>query len=164
MACGYGLPAQDCATDHWCEKLHGAECKSAGKRREWRADCPVCKASRSLAFGTWGRGIRWWSFCGKHPREALEPVLRELLPDCMPGHGPRRPIDHDELIALLLSGMPAQSLKLAGLEMAGMSTPEALDKLGVRREHRSRVIRDRTRFGAKPQVGTRTNLGAGGRG
>jgi uncharacterized protein YjiS (DUF1127 family) len=44
------------------------------------------------------------------------------------------------------------SMKLALLEMSGMSTPEALDYLGVRRENRSRVIAGRIRFDAKPQV------------
>jgi uncharacterized protein YjiS (DUF1127 family) len=35
-------------------------------------------------------------------------------------------------------------MRLAMLELAGMSTREALDKLGVRRENRSRVIAGRT--------------------
>ncbi len=111
-----------------------------------------------------GRSIWWNSFCPRHDKAALRPVLKQKLGDCMPSRASRRaPVDHDDLIALFLSGMPPQSMKLAGLEMAGMSTSEALDKLGIRREHRSRVIADRTRFGAKPQVGShdsRTGTGA----
>jgi hypothetical protein len=53
------------------------------------------------------------------------------------------PIDPEALAALALSGMQPMSLKLAMLEMAGVGTREALDKLGVRREHRSRVINGR---------------------
>jgi hypothetical protein len=36
------------------------------------------------------------------------------------------------------------SLRLALLELAGLSTPDALTKLGVRRDHHSRVIAGRT--------------------
>jgi hypothetical protein len=60
------------------------------------------------------------------------------------GRKPRRArIAPDDVIELALSGMNGLSLKLALLEMAGMSTPEALGKLGVRRENRARVIAGR---------------------
>jgi hypothetical protein len=39
--------------------------------------------------------------------------------------------------------MPPVSLRLAVLEMTGMSTTAALEKLGVRRENRARVINGR---------------------
>ena len=55
----------------------------------------------------------------------------------------RHPIDHGELITLALAEMPPTSLRLAMLEMAGFGTADALDKLGVRREHRARVIAGR---------------------
>ena len=77
-----------------------------------------------------------------------------------PGLPKRRAIDADDLAAVVLSGMAPMSMRLALLEMAGMTTPMALDKLGVRREHRSRVIAGRTNPGAKPQVSSRTNSGA----
>jgi hypothetical protein len=135
-----GLDGESCAVAHWCPPLKGEREKS-----EWRAPCPVCQAERALRFSLYGRGLRWWSYCADHDREALRPVLRQLLGDCLPGRstGPA-PVDHDDLIALGLSEMPPMSLRLAILEMGGLSTPAALDKLGVRREHRSRVIAGRT--------------------
>ena len=49
------------------------------------------------------------------------------------------------LIALVLEeDMPPMTLRLRLLQLTGMSTPEALDKLGVRRENRSRVISGQT--------------------
>ena len=57
--------------------------------------------------------------------------------------GVSRAVPDDELIAVALAEMPPTSLRLALLEMAGLGTYEALDKLGVRREHRSRVIAGR---------------------
>lgn len=61
----------------------------------------------------------------------------------MPGKY-REPIRHDDLVALALCSLPPMSLRLAMLEMAGYSTPDALDLLGVRRENRSRVIAGRS--------------------
>lgn len=60
--------------------------------------------------------------------------------------GRRTDVSCDEVIELALSGMQPASLKLALLELAGITTPTALDLLGVRREHRSRVIKGRTRI------------------
>ena len=62
----------------------------------------------------------------------------------MPGGSRREPIRHDDLIALALSGVPAMTMRLEMLRMAGMGTAEALGKLGVRRENRSRVIAGKT--------------------
>ena len=45
--------------------------------------------------------------------------------------------------------MPPQSKMLAFLELAGMSTPDALDKLVRRRENRPRVIVARVRRGKR---------------
>ena len=143
MACGLGLPdAEDCAADHWSRALDG--------RREpggqWRAACPVpgCGTKRSLEYDAPGKHVRWRSFCGDHDKEAVRPHLAKLVGPCMPSGRPARPsIDHDEVIALALTQMPPTSLRLAMLEMAGLSTREALDRLGVRREHRSRVIAGR---------------------
>jgi hypothetical protein len=143
MACGLGLPdAEDCAADHWSPALGGRRERNG----QWRADCPVpgCGASRSLEYDAPGKHVRWRSFCGKHDRDKVKPYLAELLGPCMPTRrAGRHPIDHDELIALALAGMPPTSLRLAMLEMAGIGTSEALDKLGVRREHRARVIAGR---------------------
>ena len=56
------------------------------------------------------------------------------------GRAVRLPIEHDDLIGLALSDMPPMTMRLAMLRLAGLGTPEALDRLGVRRENRSRVI------------------------
>lgn len=143
MACGLGFPdAEDCAADHWSPALDGRR-ESGG---QWRADCPVpgCGASRSLEYDTPGKHVRWRSFCGKHDKDAVRPYLAKLIGPCMPG-GSRRPrIENDDLIALALSQMPPMTMRLEMLRLAGLGTAEALDKLGVRRENRSRVIAGRT--------------------
>ena len=137
--------AEDCAITHWCPALGGHPEPSG-----WRADCPVCHAERALEWDVPGRSIRWRSWCPVHDKAAMRPVLIARLPNCLPGRGGGRvPVDHDDLIALMLSPMPPMSMRLAVLEMAGLSTQAALDKLGVRREHRSRVIAGRT--GAVPK-------------
>ena len=146
MACGRGYPdAVDCAADCWCKAL-----QSLNAHREpngqWRAHCPVpkCRSQRALEWDAPGRHVRWRSFCGHHDKEAVRPYLVALVGACMPsGRSVRAPIAHDELIAVALAEMPPTSLRLALLEMAGLGTYEALDKLGVRREHRSRVIAGR---------------------
>lgn len=74
----------------------------------------------------------------------MRPHVAKLVGPCMPGgRAGRTSVDLDDLAALALIQMPPTSLRLAMLEMAGYSTREALDKLGVRREHRSRVIAGR---------------------
>ena len=147
MACGYGLPdPEDCAADHWCGKLRAERSPGA---KEWRGPCPVPKCpttdDRLLVFGVWGKGVRVVnSFCPHHDKDAVRAIVRGLVGDCAPGKpdGPA-PVDRDALIELALSEMPPTSLRLAMLELAGMSTPDALDKLGIRRENRSRVISGR---------------------
>lgn len=139
MACGLGLPdAEDCAADHWSPALGG--------RREpngqWRAPCPVpgCTALRSLEYDAPGKHVRWKSFCGEHDKESIRLHLARLVGPCMPGRSRREPIRHDELIELALADLPPMTMRLEMLRLAGLGTAEALDKLGVRREHRSRVI------------------------
>ena len=138
MRCG--LDGESCAVTHWCPALKGER-----ERSGWRAPCPLCQSRRALEYSLNGHSIRWNSFCPQHDREALRPVLRRLIGGCLPGRptGPA-PIGHDDLVELMLSDMPPMSMKLAGLELAGMSTSAALDKLGVRRDNRARVIAGRT--------------------
>lgn len=140
VACSAGHGPEDCIIEHWCPVLGG--------RREptsWRAPCPLCGTKRVIEFDVHGKSIRWNSFCGEpeHSKDKLRPTMRGLLGDCLPGKSGPAPIDHHDLIELALDKMPPTSLRLALLELAGMSTPDALDKLGVRREHRSRVISGR---------------------
>ena len=148
MPCGSGLLAEDCSAEHWAPKVDGRR-ESGG---QWRAPCPVCQSKRGLQFDVPGKAVRWrlWCACEK---DDVRPVLLERIGQCAGGvRKSGLAIKHDDLAALALSGMPAMSLRLALLELSGMSTPDALDKLGVRREHRSRVITGRTNFGASPQV------------
>jgi hypothetical protein len=143
MACGLGLPdAEDCAADHWSPALDGRRERNG----QWRAPCPVpgCKSLRSLEYDAPGKHVRWRSFCKYHDREAVRPYLLKHIGPCMPSRRTgRAPISSDEVIALALTEMPPTSLRLAMLEMAGTGTSEALDMLGVRREHRARVIAGR---------------------
>ena len=52
----------------------------------------------------------------------------------------RSDISGNEIVALAMTKMPPVSLRLAMLELAGMTTREALDALGVGPTHRHRVI------------------------
>lgn len=143
MACGLGLPdAEDCAADHWSPALSGRRERNG----QWRAPCPVpgCKALRSLEYDAPGKHVRWRSFCGEHDKDAVRPHLARLIGACMPGGSRREPIRHDDLIELALSDLPPMTLRLELLRLAGMGTAEALDKLGVRPDHRARVIGGRT--------------------
>lgn len=143
MACGRGYPdAIDCAGDCWCKALDGRREPSG----QWRADCPVprCGAKRALEWDAPGKHVRWRTFCGEHDKEATRPHLAKLVGPCLPGRVYREPVRHEDLIALALCSVPPMSLRLALLELAGISTAEALDLLGVRRENRSRVIAGRT--------------------
>lgn len=143
MACGLGLPdAEDCAADHWSLALDGRREPSG----QWRAACPFpgCGTLRSLEYDAPGKHVRWKSFCGDHDKDAIRPHLARLIGSCMPGGSRREAISHDEQIELALSGVPPMTMKLMMLRMAGLGTAEALDKLGVRPDHRARVIGGRT--------------------
>jgi len=143
VACGRGEPtAEDCAIRCWSDAL-----KKLNSHREpngqWRADCPVsgCKVERALQYDAPGKHVRWKSFCGFHDMDAMRPYVAKLIGPCMPGgRAGRAPVDHDDLIALALGDMPPMTMRLAMLRLAGIGTAEALDRLGVRRENRSRVI------------------------
>jgi hypothetical protein len=156
-----GEDGTDCAVKHVVPALHGRCTKSrrVGRNQvpyEWRAACPVCHTAGKLTLTAKGRNLlRHCQKC-KASQARLTEALAQLLPACF--GGARKPgIDPAALAELALSGMPPISLKLALLEMAGMSTPEALDKLGVRRENRARVITGRIKTDAKPQVASRIN-------
>jgi hypothetical protein len=84
--------------------------------------------------------VRWRSFCGEHDKDAVRPHLAALIGPCMPGGRRREVIRHDDLITLALTDMPPQSLRLGLLELAGLTTAQALDKLGVSRTNRYRVV------------------------
>ncbi len=142
MACGIGLPAEDCAADHWSPALDGRRERNG----QWRATCPVpgCGALRALEYDAPGKHVRWRSFCGTHDKDAVKPHLAKVLGPCMPG-GSRRPrMDNDEVIAAILADLPPMTIKLEVLRLAGLGTVEALDRLGVRPDNRARVIQGRT--------------------
>jgi len=153
MGCGLDADAtaEECAIAHWCPAL-----LSLNSHREpsgqWRADCPVpgCGASRSLEYDAPGKHVRWRSFCGHHDKEAVRPYLAKLIGPCMPGGRRREAIRHDEVIELALADLPPQSLRLGLLEMAGMTTGEALAALGVGPTHKRRVIEPLRRLGKLP--------------
>ena len=150
MACGRGEPtAEDCAIRCWSEALVKLNAHRE-PNGQWRADCPVpgCTVERALQYDAPGKHVRWKSWCGFHDMDAMRPHLAALVSPCMPGKY-REPIRHDDLVALALCSLPPMSLRLAMLEMAGYSTPEALDLLGVRRENRSRVIAGRNGAASK---------------
>jgi hypothetical protein len=92
-----------------------------------------------------GRYVSWNLFCDPRcERNTVRLKLAELLPGCVSArYAPRHSVSSDDLIRIADSSMAPQSLRLAMYEMAGLGTQEALDRMGVRREHRSRVISGR---------------------
>ena len=146
MACGRGEPtAEDCAVHCWSHALR----KLAAHREangQWRADCPVpgCTVERALQYDAPGKHVRWKSWCGYHDMDAMRPYVAKLIGPCMPGGSRREPIRHDDLIELALTDLPPMTKALRMLQLAGIGTSEALDKLGVRPDNRARVISGRT--------------------
>ncbi len=65
----------------------------------------------------------------------------------MPSKTRREPASAAELEALALSGLPPLALKAQLLIYAGMTTTEALDRLGVDRTTRYRIRRQLSQFG-----------------
>lgn len=130
--------AEDCAADHWSAAFDGHR-----EGTQWRANCPYpgCEAERALEWDVPAKSVRWKSWCAEHDKDLLRPLLAERLNGCLTRRRTDRDvIDHGDLISLALTDMPPMTMRLMMLRLAGMSTPEALDKLGVRRENRSRVI------------------------
>ena len=103
----------------------------------------MCRRERKFSQAIENGRIKSTCHAGTCSQEAIKAELAKLFPGCA-GRRPRRPaINADDLAALALAEMPPVSLRLAVLEMTGMSTTAALEKLGVRRENRARVINGR---------------------
>lgn len=164
---------RECLAFHAGPRIAGWRLPSPGV--QGTGECPACSRGFSIGLGT--KGARLVAYC--HAGCQADEIRAELeaaglWSGCMPSfraepgseRAAGRPsraravIEPDELAALALAGLPPASLRLALLELSGMTTGDALDKLGIRREHRSRTIAGRTNFGAKPQVSPRTNSGA----
>lgn len=128
--------------DHWCKHLDGRkEFHQKSRTFRWRADCPVCHADRSLWFWPTGRYVSWRTYCDKCDKENVLARLAALLPGCVSPKPPgRRKADPAELISLALADIPAASLRLGLLELAGLPVSEALDRLGIDPKHKSRTV------------------------
>jgi hypothetical protein len=145
-----GETAAECALKHVLPALGGTCTRTRnGVPCEWSARCPACHAAGKLTLTAKGRTLLRYCHKCEASQEALTAALSALLP-CFwpPGSRPSRQrrqpsIEQGDLTALALADVPPMSLRLYLLEMDGMSTPEALDKLGVRRENRARVIKGR---------------------
>ena len=114
---------------------------------------PLCRhAAGSLRVTAKGRTLLRYCHRCEASQEALTAALSAMLPCFWPaGARPSRQrkqpqIEQGDLSALALADVPPMSLRLYLLELDGMSTTEALDKLGVRRENRARVIKGRASF------------------
>ena len=108
-----------------------------------------CRALRALEYDAPGKHVRWKSWCSRHDKEAVRPYLVRLVGDCMPSGQRAGPIRHADIEALALSGLPPLALKAQLLIYAGMTTAEALDKLGVDRTTRYRVRGQLSQYGDK---------------
>ncbi len=164
MRCGED--AEGCAHQHALRKLGPSRVTRTRRigghdvAYQWAVRCVVCHLDGKMTLTAQGQWLLAYCHACKASQPALKTALALLLPDCYSGRssrGQRVKIEPATLTELALSGMPPMSMKLAMLEMAGWGTPEALDKLGVRRENRSRVINGRINSDAKPQVACRIN-------
>ena len=149
MRCGED--GTECAIRHVVPELRGycTKTRKTGSRDtpyEWACTCPLCHGDGKLTVTAKGRTILLFCQKCRGSQGKLTAEMAARLPACfrLPGQprGGSR-IDPADLAALALAEMPPVSLRLALLEMSGLSTPDALDKLGVRRENRSRVINGR---------------------
>jgi hypothetical protein len=157
-----GEDGTDCAVRHVVPLLDGRCTKSrtvAGQPvpYQWACTCPVCHGPGKLTLTAKGRMLL--RFCQRCEAEQddLTAALTKLLPVCFTVAPSRRSgpvIAADKLIALALAPMPPRSRQLAMLELAGIGTQDALDRLGVARQNRYRVIAGRGSFvvaGATPE-------------
>ena len=114
MRCGLGWTAGQCIADHY-ERVQVLEVSKSGTGPHWRGRCPTG------SIRAWLRGhvACLMGAAGNAHEHCVSPAL---------------------LTDLALSGMPPTSLRLGLLELAGMDTAEALDKLGVARQNRYRVV------------------------
>lgn len=149
-------PPRQCLAQHAGPRITGWRLPSPGI--QGTGECPACGRGFSIAVGSKGARLVAYCHAGCHPdkiRAAMEAA--GTWPGCMPSFRaepgservPGRPsrarpvIEADDLAELALTDMPPISLRLMLLELSGMATGDALDKLGVRRENRSRVIAGR---------------------
>jgi hypothetical protein len=121
----------------WIPKLPGYHWESASHR----FDCPECGKARRLSVRAKPgfRRPQWDLKCGCE-RELVAAKLADLGLISSARRARKSASDPDELIALALADIPPQSKYLGMLELAGMSTSAALDKLGVTRTNRYRVV------------------------
>lgn len=128
--------AEDEIITRWCPVLPGAHREGAG----WRFDCPGCGKARRLSVQAKpGRQRPDWNLhCGCDRADVRAKLAALGLVSAR--YSPKHAADADDLIALALANMPPQSLRLGLLELAGMGTGQALDKLGVTRTNRYRVV------------------------
>lgn len=133
MACG--LLAEDCIVCHWMPALDGRR-EPAG----WRAPCPACGMPRGLSVTTGGRYPKWNLFC-PCDRDKVRARLAELLPDCVKARPRQTAVDSAALAAYALDrSIPELALRVLMLEMSGMGTAEACDRLGISRAQRYRTV------------------------
>jgi hypothetical protein len=128
--------AEDEVITRWCPVLPGAHRERAG----WRFDCPQCKAERRLSVQAkpGKRRPDWNLHCGCDRADVRAKLAALGLVSAR--YSPKHAADADDLIVLALADMPPQSLRLGLLELAGMTTNQALDKLGITRTNRYRVV------------------------
>lgn len=143
MPCGYD--PVDCVFKHWAN-LPTAHLEPAGVH----LDCPVCGTFRAISVNVKTKNgrpyVEWNPWC--NPKCARDEVRLKLAATSLGEWGcisarykPRHAIDSADLIELALADIPPQSKMLGLLEMAGMSTAEALAKLGIGPTNKGRVIR-----------------------
>jgi hypothetical protein len=129
--------AEDQIITRWCAILPGGKRELAG----WRFPCPCCGKDRRLSVQAkpGRRHPEWNLHCGCDRSDVQAKLAAAGL--AAPLHRRRVPkADPDELAALALADMPPLALRLGLLELAGFGTREALDKLGVTRTNRYRVV------------------------
>ena len=109
--------------------------------RQWALRCPVHRAGRCLSLGLGTRGRRFVWQCHHDPactERQIHAAMLALGVDaaCIPLPGKssqvRRTVPAEDLVALASHDLPKTALRLAILQLAGVSPREARERLKLR--------------------------------
>ena len=139
MACALDVEVD--VLQHWCPELgaHKELHQESGSQR-WRADCPKCGAERAFWFWVAGRFIRWRLYCPCE-KDAVQLVIAQKVPCVDPKYRGRHRVEVSEIVELAEDrSLRELALRVALLDLAGVSLRDACDRLGVSRAQRYRVV------------------------
>jgi hypothetical protein len=116
--------------------------------------CPVCDTKRALSVQVNGAVIVW--NCHHRPacdRGEIRSALAKLLPCVTPAKAKRTSVDREALIKLAELDLPKTALRIAILQLAGIGSAEARQRLGLKESTYYDALKDLTlrKTGGKPR-------------